>query len=265
MFTRLAGASVRAALVAMTVAIPAVMLPDVSPNSAELSVLLAVAAAIFVVFEYGFSAPSLIEFRFAAPYNRLRFAILAVLIVTLVLAFRSTVENTTGTAMVVAFADASYDFWDFTFSPLRSFMALAVESGPQSRDLLGRASALGLTIGVVGAICPGLVVWYFGWPLGRENFNIWMNMPTFCVGGDIVGNLRKMAFTCVMFSLSFPFLAPQASLAFLGPLGPISASNSQFLVWIIAIWAFVPAALLLRAVALLKIASMIGAETPLEA
>ncbi len=262
MFTRLAGASVRAALVAMTVAIPAVMLPNVSPNSAELSVLLAVIAAAFVVFEYGFSSPSLIEFRFAAPYNRLRFAILAVLVVTLVLAFRSAVENTTGTAMVVSWADASYAFWDFTFSPLRSFMALAVESGPQSRELLGQASALGLTIGLIGAVVPGMAVWHFGWPLGRENFNIWMNMPTFCVGGDTVGNLRKAAFVCVIFALSFPFLAPQASLAFLGPLGPISASNSQFLVWIIAIWAFVPAALLLRAVALMKIASMIGADVP---
>jgi hypothetical protein len=80
-----------------------------------------------------------------------------------------------------------------------------------------------------------------------------------------VGNLRKAASVSVVFALAFPYLAPQASLAFLGPLGPISASNSQFLVWIIAIWAFVPAALLLRAVALLKIASMIGVEMPREA
>ena len=265
MLTRLAGASVRAVLVAMTVAIPAVMLPDVSPNSAELSVLLAVIAAAFVVFEYGFSTPSLIEFRFAAPYNRLRFAVLAVLIVTLVLAFRSTVEHTTGTAIVVSFANASYDFWDFSISPLRSFMALAADSGPQSREVLAQASALGLTIGAIGAVLPGFLVWIFGWPLGRDHFNIWMNMPTFSVGNDAAGKLRKAASVSVVFALSFPYLAPQASLAFLGPLGPISASNSQFLVWIIAIWAFVPAALLLRAVALWKIASMIGVETPSEA
>ncbi len=265
MLTRLAGASVRAALVAMTVAIPAVMLPDVSPNSAELSVLLAVIAATFVVFEYGFSTPSLIEFRFAAPYNRLRFAILTVLILTLVLAFRSTVEHTLGTELVVSFANASYDFWDFGVSPLRSFMALAVDSGPQSRGVLAQASALGLMIGAIGAVLPGFLVWTFGWPLGGEDFNIWMNMPTFSVGDDVVGNLRKAASVSVFFALAFPYLAPQAALAFLGPLGPISASNSQFLVWIIAIWAFVPAVLLLRAVALFKIASMIGVEAPREA
>ncbi len=259
MLTRLAGASVRAALVAVTVAIPAVMLPDVSPNSAELSILLAAIAAAFVIFEYGFASPSLIEFRFAAPYNRLRFGILAVLVVLLVFAFRGPVDTTAGVLAVSTFAQASFEFWNFSYSPLQAFMALSATTGPQNQILLGNASALALSVTTLGVLLPGAVVWTFGWPLGRDNFNIWINMPTFDVGGsNAAANLRRTAIMSAAFGFAFPFLAPYVALSFLGPLGAISANNSQFLVWTIAIWCFVPAASMLRAIALFKIASLIG-------
>jgi len=253
-------------MVATMVVIPAVMLPDVSPNSAELTMLLAAIAAAFVMFEYGFSSPSLIEFRFAAPYNRLRFALLAALVVLLVYAFRGPVETTAASLAISDFARASYDFWNFSYSPLQSFLALAETAGSESQVLLGNASGLALSVSAIGVILPGVIVWTFGWPLGRDNFNLWINMPTFDVGShNAPTTLRRTAFMSIAFGLSFPFLAPQAALAFLGPLEPVSSSNNQFLLWMIAIWCFVPATSLLRAIALFRIAKLIGQERAAEA
>ncbi len=263
MLTRLAGASVRAALVAITVAVPAVMLPDVSPLTAELSILLASIAAAFVIIEYGFTSPSLIEFRFAAPYNRCRFAILVALLLLLVLAFRGSGQATATTLMVSSVGHASFAFWDFAYSPLHSFLSLSQTAGPESQKLLAHAAGLALSVAAIGVIFLSAVVWKFAWPLGRENFNLWVNMPTFDVssGRDALPDLRRTAFMSMIFGLSFPYLAPQAALAFLGPLQPVSTSNSQFLVWLIAIWCFVPAAAVLRGVALMKIVSLIARDS----
>ncbi len=260
MLTRLAGASVRAALVAATVVVPAVMLPDVSPISAELSILLATIAAAFVIIEYGFTSPSLIEFRFAAPYNRCRFAILVALLLFLVFAFRGAVESTGITIFVTSVGATSFEFWNFAFSPLNSFLALAHTAGEESLVLLATAASVALSVSAFGVVFLSAVIWRFAWPLGREDFNLWINMPTIdvAVGRDSLPDLRRSALMSLLFGLAFPYLAPQAALAFLGPLEPVSANNSQFLVWLIAIWCFVPAAALLRGMALLRIARLIA-------
>ena len=265
MLTRLAGASVRAALVAITVATPAVMLPDVSPTSAELSIMLAAIAAAFVIFEYGFATPSLIEFRFAAPYNRCRFAILAMLLLVSVLAIRGG-ENTFTSLAVASFSQSSVEFWDFARSPMRSLSLLAVESSPDVQATLTKAAACALSVATIGVFLLGLIVWSFAWPMGREKFNLWINMPTFNVGGhEPLPNLRRTALISLIFGVTFPYIAPHAALAFFGPLGSVSANNGQFLVWLVAIWCFVPAASLLRAIALFRIISLISRTTPEEA
>ncbi|MCP5088022.1 MAG: hypothetical protein GY952_14615 [Rhodobacteraceae bacterium] len=262
MLTRLAGASVRAALVAATVAVPAVMLPDVSPISAELSILLAAIAAAFVIMEYGFISPSLVEFRFAAPYNRCRFAILVALLVILVFAFRSGVESTVITVFVSSIGTSSFEFWDFPFSPLHSFLTLAHTAGPESQSILGLAAASALTVAALGVTFLSAVIWKFAWPLGRENFNLWVNMPTIDLAQeqDSIPNLRRSALISLLFGFTFPYIAPQAALTFLGHLEPVSSNNSQFLVWLIAVWCFVPAASVLRGLAVLRIANLIGQD-----
>lgn len=228
--------------------------------------LLAAIAAAFVIFEYGFPSPTLIEFRFAAPYNRLRFGLLAALVVLLVYAFREPVETTAGTLAVSDFAKASFDFWNFNYSPLQSFLSLAETAGPESRILLGNASGLALSVTAIGVVLAGITVWVYGWPMRREHFNLWINMPTFDAGShDAPTTLRRNAVMNVIIALSLPYLAPLAALSFLGPLEPISSSNSQFLLWLIAIWCFVPATSLLRAIALFKVASLITKEKAAQA
>ena len=260
MLTRLAGASLRAALVAAMIVLPAIVVPEISPNSADLAILAAAIAAAFVVFEYGFTTPSLIEFRFAAPYNRIRFALLALLLTGLAFAFRGTVEETATTLAVSSFAITSAQIWDFAGSPLTFFNALTQNLDLESRQLLSNAAALSLSLTMIALVLFSLVIWLFHWPLNAKNFNLWVNMPNFgsSVGAETQQSLRQSALVNVVIGFSLPFLIPQAALVFMGPLQPISAANSLLLLWMIAIWCFVPAASILRAAALYQVANLLN-------
>ncbi len=260
MLTRLAGASVRAALVAAMIVLPAIVLPEISPDTADLAIVSAAIAAAFVIFEYGFTTPSLIEFRFAAPYNRIRFALLALLLTGIAFAFRGTVEETATTIAVSSFAVTSASIWDFSGSPLVFFNALTQELDSEGRVLLSNAAALSLSLTILALFVFSAVIWLFHWPLKAKNFNLWMNMPNFDsnIGTETQQSLRQSALISMIIGLSLPFLIPQAALAFMGPLAPINAANSLLLLWMIAIWCFVPAASFLRAVALYKVASLIN-------
>lgn len=260
--TRLAGASLRAALVAVAVVIPALLVPNVSPTAAELAILSAAIAAAFVILEYGFQSPTLIEFRFAAPYNRFRFAILMALLLMIALAFREPIHQTGVSIAISSAAGFSFTIWDFPGSPLRFFLMLAEPMGPESQILVGRAAALALSITTLGIAVFGLVIWAFSWPLARDSFNLWTNMPNFdsVMDDETQASLRQSAHVSIVIGLCLPYLAPQAAMAFMGPLKPVSSGNSLFLVWMIAIWCFIPAASILRAVALYKIANLLAQE-----
>jgi len=65
-FLRITGAALRAVLVAIMVMLPAFILPGVTQSGLEFTRILATVAAAFVIYEYGFLTPSVIEFRDAA-------------------------------------------------------------------------------------------------------------------------------------------------------------------------------------------------------
>ena len=262
MLTRLAGASVRAALVAAAVAIPALTLPEVSNHSAELAILLASIAAAFVIIEYGFTSPSLIEFRFAAPYNRLRFAMFAALVMSLTVIFRQTIHET-GSSIVLSNAGRiAFETWDFTGSPVRSILLLAEAMGEPGRTLVGTAAAVAMTITVLTLGVFAFLVAVFSWPLNHDKFNLWINMPTIDAnaGNAMQMSIRQSAFISLIIGLTLPYLAPQAAMAFMGPLEPVSTGNSLFFIWMIAIWCFVPAVSVFRSIALYKVAHLMAQD-----
>lgn len=259
MLTRLAGASVRAALVAAIIVLPAIVLPEITPNTADLAIIAAAIAAAFVIFEYGFKTPSFIEFRFAAPYNRIRFALLTLLLTGIAFAFRGTVEQTATTLAISSFAVTSASIWDFSGSPLMFFNVLTTHLEAESRTLLTNAAALSLSLTFIALIVFSIIIWVFHWPLKARNFNLWINMPTFDAALNVQAQqtLRQSALVNVVIGFTLPFLIPMAAVTFMGPLAPISAANSLLLLWMIAIWCFVPAASILRAVALYKVANLV--------
>lgn len=260
MIARLAGASFRAALVAVAVILPAVGLPDVSSSAADLAILGAAMAAAFVILEYGSTCPSLIEFRFATPYNRLRFVILVALLFTLTAVFRQTLQPTGPSLLMGEAASLARAVWDFDLSPVRQFGILARPLDPQGEALLATAAAMALSVTVLALAMFSAVIVVFQWPLRRDSFNPWTNLPGFDAQppAQTQKTLRQSALMSVLIGLALPGLAPQAAYAFMGPLQPVTNGNSLFLVWMIAIWCFVPAASLLRAVALYKLAYLLA-------
>lgn len=242
--------------------IPSLMLPDVSNNSAELAILSAAIAAAFVILEYGFKSPSLVEFRFAAPYNRFRFGILVGLLGALTIVFRHPI-HITGSSIVVSDAAAmAFQLWDFPGSPIGSFLMLAGNLDPEGQVLVATAAAVALSVTFFALVVFAFVMLAFSWPLTKDTFNLWINMPTFdqLLGDETQRNLRQSALVSLVVGLTLPYLAPQAALAFMGPLEPVTTGNSLFLIWMISIWCFVPAVSVLRAVALYKVAHLLARD-----
>ena len=97
------------------------------------------------------------------------------------------------------------------------------------------------------------------WPGRRSTFNVWVNLPTFepTAGGDIVDRLERDARGNLALGVLLPFLIPaMVSLASIG-FRPLTLTSPQTLIWTMTAWAFLPASLLMRGVAMGRIAAMI--------
>jgi hypothetical protein len=97
------------------------------------------------------------------------------------------------------------------------------------------------------------------WPTRNGSFNVWVNLPTFDpnAGGDVVARLERDARANLAFGFLLPFVIPAVmKLSGMG-LGAISLASPQSLVWTVTAWSFLPASLLMRGIAMQRIAGMI--------
>ncbi|MFC3118433.1 hypothetical protein ACFOHS_10045 [Jhaorihella thermophila] len=67
MFARMTGAALRGALVAAMVMTPSFILPEYTSDAPEVSMLMALLAALLTFSEYRSDSPSFVEFRDAPP------------------------------------------------------------------------------------------------------------------------------------------------------------------------------------------------------
>ena len=97
------------------------------------------------------------------------------------------------------------------------------------------------------------------WPLGRQSFNIWVNLPTFdpAAGDDIENRLIREARINVLFGITLPFLLPMAAYGMSDYFDFSVFSSGQTLIWMVTLWAYIPASLIMRGIALGKIARLI--------
>ena len=109
-----------------------------------------------------------------------------------------------------------------------------------------------------------LAVFYFfvrvrNWPIKGGPFNVWVNLPTFdpTSGGDVVARLERDARFNVMLGFLLPFLIPAVLKASVPVFGPVTLQDPQTMIWIVAAWAFLPASLLMRGLAMGRIAALI--------
>lgn len=263
MISQLTGALVRAVLVMVLIATPSLMLPHVSSDTTQIVALVALFAAALTFFEYASTYPGLVEFRDAPPFNRLRFLSLFVTVILLSTIVRGQTEPTTLTEFIAALGDKLGEVIDVPYSPVRLVVLMLPEDMSTRHLIMVRTSAgIAYMISMLTLILFVVVMRMIGWPSRIGTFNVWINLPTFdpTTGGDVVDRLQRDARFNIALGFLLPFLIPAAvklaSLAF----SPVTLESPQTLIWTMTAWAFLPASLFMRGIAMGRIAGMIEAK-----
>lgn len=260
MISQLTGAIIRAILVIILVATPSLFLPGTTPDNAQVIALIAIFAATLTVFEYGSTYPCLVEFRDAPPFNRVRFTSLFVTVFFLTIIERGRIEPTSLTLFVDAVGALIGQAIDFPYSPVR-LMVLMLPDGtdPTQINMVRTASGIAYLTSLLSLSVFVIILRLRGWPGGRGPFNVWVNLPTFdpTVGGDVVARLSRDARFNLALGFLLPFLVPTVARLAADLFDPVSLESPQTLVWTITAWAFLPASLFMRGIAMARIAQMI--------
>ncbi len=261
--SQFAGAIMRAVLMGMLVLTPYILVPNVSMDTAQIVLILAVSAAILTFFEYWAAFPTIVEFRYAPPFNRIRFATLFTIVFLLSLVARGETYPTTATELVTALGTLIGQVIDFPYSPVRLAVLMLPENTPWSEVVaLRTAAGMAYLISMLSLVIFLIALRRSDWPKQDGNFNVWVNLPTFdpTYGGGVVEKLERDARFNVTLGFLLPFLIP--AIVKLGSLvfGSISLTNNQTMIWTMSAWAFLPASLLMRGIGLQRIATMISEE-----
>lgn len=260
MLTQVAGALVRAVLVMVLVATPSVLLPGTGADAKQAVALVALFGGILTFVEYKSAYPGLVEFRDAPPYNRTRFMMLLAMLVVLALTVRPGHDASSARALVAAMAHLSGATLDFPYSPVRLLtLMMSAGSDPAIAYQARAAAGAAYMIALLSMIVFVLILRMQDWPSRNGSFNVWVNLPTFdpTAGGDVVARLERDGRANLAFGFLLPFVIPAVmKLSSMG-LGAISLSSPLSLVWMVSAWAFLPASLIMRGVAMNRIAGMI--------
>lgn len=250
----------RAVLVALLVALPALTIAPASQDISQVVALVAVVAAALTFAEYFSTYPSIIEFRDAPPFNRLRFVYLAIMMVLLILVCRHMFAPTNLTAAIYALGMIIGYSIDFAYSPIRMMVIMLPLDAPRETVELVRITAgISYAMSVATLLIFMLFVRLRDWPHSTGAFNVWVNLPLFdpTSGGDVVARLRRDSTVNVALGFLLPFLIPAVVKAASDAIDPISLTHPQTLVWTMSAWAFLPTSMIMRGVALGRVAHMI--------
>jgi hypothetical protein len=258
--SRATGAAVRAFLVMIVIVMPSVILPGIGSDTKQVVALVALFGGALVFFEYNAVYPSLIEFRDGAPYNRIRFLMILTIVTLLSIIVADLEASTTVTRLFRALGLVIGAAMDFPYSPVR-LASYMLEDGATFVQILDVKVAAG-TAYLVSLLSLGLFVIVLklaGWPSTKSAFNVWVNLPTFepTAGGDVVDRLMRDAHANLAVGFLLPFLIPAIVAVLTTGIPAETLTSPQTLIWTTALWAYLPAALIMRAVAMARIADMI--------
>lgn len=260
MLSRLIGAVVRSILVVILIATPALLIPGVSADAKQIVALVAIFGAALTIFEYASTYPGLIEFRDAPPYNRFRFLSLFATVFLLSLTCRHVLDPALSTQSIYDFAAMAGRLLDFPYSPVRLvILMMPPDSTFEHLDTVRMVAGVSYGVGVLTVAVFYLYINALDWPFTARRFNVWVNLPTFdpTSGGDVVFRMYRDASLNMRLGFLLPFLVPALVKLWAFLFEPISLENHQNLVWAISAWAFLPASLFMRGLALARIAEMI--------
>lgn len=262
-FTRLTGAAFRAVMVIALLASPSIGLAETTADTAQIVALVCIAAAIFVFVEYNANSPSLIEFRDAPPFNRIRFLGLFFTIFALTLISKGASDPTSLTAFFDRIGKSLAEVLDFSYSPVRLVVLMLPQDASASLiDSVRVAAGLSYFTSLLSLAVFVLAMRLGDWPNRQGDFNVWVNLPTFdpTSGGDAVDRLERSGQINLILGFLLPFVIP-ALVKLTGDLvNPISLQDPHSLIWIMTAWAFIPASLIMRGIAIIRVAQMIAAQ-----
>lgn len=263
MFTRISGALGRAFLVLVLIAAPSLIVPGVPSDTTQVVALVALFAAALTYFEYASPYPCLVEFRDAPPFNRVRFMSLFLTVVLLSLVCKGRTEPTTLTYFVEILGRKVSHAFDFPFSPVRLMTTLLPEGAdPVHLAFVEMAGGVSYLTSLLTLAAFVLLMRTLGWPSREGAFNVWVNLPTFdpTTGGDVVRRLNRDARFNIALGFLLPFLIPLVMKATSLSFSPVTLANDQTLIWTMTAWAFLPASLFMRGIAMGRVAGMIAAR-----
>ncbi len=260
MIARTMGAAIRGLLVALMVLTPALYLPVSTLNGTEIVVFLAILAFILTFSEYNSAFPSFIEFRDAPPVNRLRFVGLTSMVTFLTLICKDMYSPTELTNLFYAMGLAVANVADFPYSPVRLVvLVLPSDASVALIELVRICASIAYVAALVTIASFFYAVKMRGWPTGNGAFNVWTNLPLFdpTKGVDVVTRLQRDGRLNISIGILLPFLIPAMIKLLSSFVMPISLANPQTLIWTLSAWAFLPASMIMRGMATLRIAALI--------
>ena len=260
MISRLSGALVRAFLVVIMIVTPSMLLPGTSSDAAQIVMLVAIFAAALTFFEYASSYPGLVEFRDAPPFNRIRFGSLFLTVVCLSLLLQGNLAPTALSSFVGKAGSVVGQVIDFPYSPVRLVVLMLPPDAPIAHIQLVRDTAgIAYFISLFTLALFVLLQRIRRWPTRAGTFNVWINLPTFdpTAGGDVVERLERDARINIALGFLLPFLTPAVIKSATSLFGAVTLENPHTLIWTVAAWAFLPASLFMRGIAMARIAALI--------
>ncbi|CUI50454.1 hypothetical protein [Cognatishimia activa] len=261
MLTQFISAITRAVLVAFLVALPALLLPNVSSDSSQVVILVALFAAVLVFIEYYATYPSIVEFRYAPPFNRLRYAAVLITVFTITSVYRHAADPNALNGLLRAISALAGNMLDFPYSPVRLvILTLPADASISDVTFVRLAAGTAYLFSLIGLGVFYFIVRVLDWPARNGAFNVWINLPLFdpTVGGDVLTRLTRDGRLNIALGVLMPFLFPAFVKAISDIANPLQLTNPQTLIWTVAIWAFFPAGLVMRGIAMTRIATMIG-------
>ncbi|MEQ9693112.1 hypothetical protein [Shimia sp. SDUM112013] len=260
MFEKFLGAVARALLVALLIATPALAMPNVGYDVIHIVVLFSIFAGLLVFIEYFSTYPSIIEFRYAPPFNRLRFIAIFLTVFTLSTIARGQYEPNAFTSFLTALGGVISGWLDFPYSPVRLMVIMLPENAtPQLENAVRTAAGMSYLISLMTLALFYFFVRILGWPARNGAFNVWVNLPLFdpTAGGDVLARLRRDGRLNIALGFLMPFFIPAIIQMMSDLVDPIYLDDPMTLIWTISAWAFIPASLIMRGMAMARVAEMI--------
>lgn len=244
---------------ALLVATPSVFLPSTMNDSTALVLILAMVVAILTLLEYNSEFPSVVEFRYAPPFNRLRFGAVLLLVLVLSVIARGKAHPSELSQALTALGTLLGNTIDFPYSPVRLVVLMMPINAPKELIADVRiAAGLSYFISLVTMFVFLIHVRFMGWPARNGAFNVWVNLPMFDpTVGDALSRLYRDARINIALGFVLPFLIPAVVKLASTLIDPITLAHSQTLIWTMTAWALLPASMIMRGIAIGRVADMI--------